>query len=443
MITAERKRRLQKKIQASRERLMSTHPLFAILLMYLRFVSVRKMKRISTNGRCIYFSPDFLDKLYERELDLILCHEILHLVLGHIWRPPSKEGIAYHFACDVQVNALLFAYGFPHEHCTHLGYLCRTIPGRDTGPGDMTPSEILALLPYDFTEFCERADTSVVADSDCFWDRREDAGEAGDVILEPPGPESLLTIAERRASATPDDGEGEDEGKEGGEGEGDEADAAVWRERAATAARAAASGEGDKGCGNMPSAMRRVLEGTHRPTVDWRRVLNDFIQERTSDYSFSPPDRRFADTDFFLPDLNEKEFVTKEILFMADTSGSVGSRELATVYSELHGAIEQFGGKLTGRLGFFDTALTPPEPFADVGDLANIIPYGGGGTDFRIIFDYIRSELRDDPPASVVIFTDGRGPYPTEAETMHIPVLWILNNEHVTPPFGKTVRTCL
>jgi predicted metal-dependent peptidase len=67
-------------------------PFFGLLLMYLKFVAVPGMKKISTNGKCIYFSPDFLEKLYEKEMDYILCHQILHIVCGHIWRDVDLEG---------------------------------------------------------------------------------------------------------------------------------------------------------------------------------------------------------------------------------------------------------------------------------------------------------------------------------------------------------------
>lgn len=57
------------------------------------------------------------------------------------------------------------------------------------------------------------------------------------------------------------------------------------------------------------------------------------------DYSF-PPDRRFSDFDFFLPDFNERDFATKEILLWADTSGSVNQDALEAVYAEIRGVIE-------------------------------------------------------------------------------------------------------
>ena len=79
-------------------------------------------------------------------------------------------------------------------------------------------------------------------------------------------------------------------------------------------------------------------------------------------------------------------------------------------------------------------------PFEDVNSLLGITPIGGGGTDFRTIFHYIRDDYKADLPACIIIFTDGDGPYPPQSETMGIPVLWIINNPHITPPWGKTVR---
>lgn len=158
------------------------------------------------------------------------------------------------------------------------------------------------------------------------------------------------------------------------------------------------------------------------------------------DYSFSPPDRRFSDFDFFLPDFNERDFVTKEILFWADTSGSVNQDALEAVYAEIRGAIEQFNGKIKGKLGFFDTDVTPSISFGNINELEKIIPYGGGGTDFTVVFHYIKSNMKHDLPSVIIIFTDGYGLFPEEADILDIPVLWLIDNEDVNPPFGKVAR---
>jgi hypothetical protein len=43
-------------------------------------------------------------------------------------------------------------------------------------------------------------------------------------------------------------------------------------------------------------------------------------------------------------------------------------------------------------------------------------------------------------PASIIILTDGYAPFPQERLAMGIPVLWLLNNENVEPPWGKVAR---
>ncbi len=177
-----------------------------------------------------------------------------------------------------------------------------------------------------------------------------------------------------------------------------------------------------------------------KPQTDWRTILNDFVQEEIADYSFSPPDRRFDDSPFFLPDLNEKEDMLEDILFMIDTSASVSDDMVAAAYSEVKGAIDQFDGKLKGWLGFFDAGIIGPKPFESFEDLKKIKPAGGGGTDFQIIFDYVSRFMSDRPPACIIILTDGIAPFPHEREANGIPVLWLLCSEDITPPWGKVAR---
>lgn len=65
---------------------------------------------------------------------------------------------------------------------------------------------------------------------------------------------------------------------------------------------------------------------------------------------------------------------------------------------------------------------------------------GKGGTDFFVIFDYIRCNYNHNPPSCVIIFTDGYAEFPEESEAMGIPVLWIISNDDIMPPWGRTVR---
>jgi len=42
--------------------------------------------------------------------------------------------------------------------------------------------------------------------------------------------------------------------------------------------------------------------------------------------------------------------------------------------------------------------------------------------------------------ASIIIMTDGIAPFPEESAAIGIPVLWMINNDMITPPWGKIAR---
>ncbi len=199
----------------------------------------------------------------------------------------------------------------------------------------------------------------------------------------------------------------------------------------------------DAGClgrpGSFPAGVKRQLDAIMNPVLDWRRVLHEFIEEEICDYSFSPPDKRLQDCPFFLPDFNETEAVVKKILFAVDTSGSMSNQSITRCYSEIYHAILQFNGKLEGYIGYFDSAFTQPIPFSDIEELGASQPIGGGGTEVEPIFEYVATQMQDDPPVSIIILTDGELDYPEESIANGIPVLWVLTGHSCSPPWGTII----
>ena len=205
-----------------------------------------------------------------------------------------------------------------------------------------------------------------------------------------------------------------------------------WEGRLVEAAQVAES----RRAGSVAGYMKRLIGNIVSPQKDWRILLNEFIQPEADDYSFLPPDRRFQDNDFFLPDLNDVIEVVKKIVFYIDTSGSIGDRELLAAYSEIVGACNQFSGKLSGWIGFFDHIAYGLHSFENVTEVLKIKPEGGGGTSFHAPFDYINQHCKDDDIAGIIILTDGYADWPKESITNGVPVLWLINNEEVKPPWG-------
>ena len=428
MITKQRKKRLQNKIQQSRFRLIQEHPFFGILSMYFQYVSVKQISSISTDGISIYFSADYLDKLQWYELDFVICHLIMHIVFGHIWDENFAADEDFHYVCDISINALLAKEGFEERKYEHLGKLWVNSQGNKINPYEITPQVIQSVLPFSLSLLDEKSKKRLFCDSNIYWGGFND--DSGEIIIERPD-------FEKEFSSYSLQNKSEDKNRL----ESVKSLKRKWKSRIVTTSEfLKQSKDRDKDYGTQTEFIERIINETKKNVIDWRKILNDFIQEQICDYSFSPPDRRFVETDFFLPDYNEKEFVVKDILFMADTSASVSVKQLDMVYSEIKGALEQFNGKLKAKLGFFDTEVTPPLPFEDIAELMNIIPYGEGGTDFCVIFEYIRNHCIEDLPSCIIIFTDGDGPYPDADASMGIPVLWIINNSLITPPWGNVVR---
>ena len=408
-------------IEKSRARIMIKAPAFSILLMYLRFVAVPGMDRISTNGNCIFFEPSYFRKLKNEEMDFILCHQIMHILREDIWRSDIHAFLNYHYACDLKINSMLLEDAM--FDCSHSlsERIKHKLPGTNVSVKEMSVEQILSNLPFDLECFDNRLKRKYIIDSDVYWGKTPTVF-GSTLILDRDESEYLDIFSEDLIAV-------------------DSREKDLWQERAAMAFNAISwkkSGDNSKknAVDNIFGLLERIVEKLRKPTIDWKKILNDFLQEQICDYSFSPPDRRFEETGFFLPDFNEKNFMSKEILFMVDTSGSVDDKALASVYSEIKGALEQYDGKLIGFLGFFDIKSTTPVPMNSVDDLLSIVPVGGGGTNFFSIFDDFRNNL----PACIIVFTDGKGKFPPEEIAQGVPVLWIIDNVDITPPWGKTIR---
>lgn len=194
------------------------------------------------------------------------------------------------------------------------------------------------------------------------------------------------------------------------------------------------------GRGKVPNSIEVLIKELLNPQIDWRVYLNNFLNEVVVDYSFMIPDKRFSDSSFILPSFSELDEEVKDILFMVDVSGSMSDECIVKCFNEIISSIQQFNGKLKGYVGFFDDVVKKVVPFEEEEDILKIRPYGRGGTNFHNVFKYIKEEMSNKLPVSIIILTDGEARFPDLDATLGIPVLWVINNEFVNPPWGDVVR---
>lgn len=379
------------RLTGARTRLLCTHGFYGLLLMHMSFALNPAIETAQTDGEKTYFSPAFLERLNDAELEFVLLHEILHVVLQHCARYGARNRFLFNLACDIVVNSnILYENNMDERSISIRGYGVSIHKAPNGEEGYLyTAEEVYEML-------LEKGDSNAHKQG---WDNHEAWGK---FPLNSP-------IVD------------------------------AWKNHFENACLCMEN-RGGIDAGNIPLFAKRLLHDLKKSQIDWRLILNEFIQFDVNDYSLVPPDKRFADSPFLLPDYNDTQECIKNILFMVDASGSVSDSELTYAFSEIKGALEQFNGALSGKVAFFDCVVQEPIwEFDDIHSLLKIKPSGGGGTSFHAIFKYIKSKMEQLPEA-IVILTDGRAIFPKEEEVLDLPVLWLINNEKVTPPWGKVAR---
>ena len=395
VLSDEKKKEYMKRLLLSRMRILVNNGFYGLLLMHMVYSIDENCETAATDGKRIFFGPKFLDDISDSELDFIMMHEILHVVLQHCFRDGDRDREQFNIACDIVVNSnILLSNNMDLKTITlkEYGESMHIAPDGKEGY-EYTAEQVYAMLPPSSSIQGEKAGEPV-------WDDHTRWGmdEEDDTLRD------------------------------------------VWVKHLEDACEAISIRDPSNQRGIIPLFAERLLKKLRKSQTDWRTILNDFVQEEIVDYSFTPPDRRFDDIPFFLPDFNDKDDIVEDILFMIDTSASMSDDMITAAYSEVKGAIDQYDGKLKGWLGFFDAAIVEPKPFENEEEFRIIKPAGGGGTDFQIIFEYVHKYMSDKLPASIIILTDGFAPFPKEKLAMGIPVLWLLNNEEVEPKWGKVAR---
>lgn len=97
-------------ISASLLRLRMKSPFFATLALFTRFRSTQQTTSAATDGKDIFFNPDYLLSLPVAQRDGLLLHEILHAALLHVPRRKERSQ-TWNVAADIVVNGIIMQQG--------------------------------------------------------------------------------------------------------------------------------------------------------------------------------------------------------------------------------------------------------------------------------------------------------------------------------------------
>ncbi len=175
-----------------------------------------------------------------------------------------------------------------------------------------------------------------------------------------------------------------------------------------------------KNYGNLPAGLAEKLAEILKdmePKFNWRRVLRLFAASSNSSYiknTIRRPSRRYGT----VPGIKIKR--RNRLLVAIDTSGSIQQQELLEFFSEIYfiwrqGAEIQIVECDTHIHKTYNYKGTPP-----------VEVHGRGGTSFEAPMIYGNQEYRPD---ALIYFTDGYAPVPTNLP--RFPVLWIISSNGI------------
>lgn len=399
------------KLAAARTRLIMERPFLGSLVMHLPLQEAGDWcKTTGTDAQAFYFNPDFVANLSLAQTQFILAHEALHCAMGHTHRRNHRVKKRWDVACDHAVNLMLIEEGLKpplHGILANQDYMT------------LSAEEIYPMIPEDTPE--ESFDEHL-------FDDNQDQGSSSDPTEHQDEPQGKGQGRE---------GQKEPEDKEGGgtqtmnkphelsPAEREEL-SEQWKNRLAAAAQAA------RQAGKLSQSMLRWVDGLLAPNLPWRALLaRYFAINQRDDYSWRRPSRREGAA--ILPRLSSEGL---DVVAAIDTSGSISDDELREFVSELDALKAQIRARMTLLACDYKLAESGPwkyEPWDAMEVPENI--EGGGGTDFRPVFDWVEAENMS--PNLLVYFTDAEGDFPNAAP--NYPVIWLVKGKGIVP-WGERVQ---
>lgn len=380
------------KLLAGRFRATSSHPYLASALCALTIVPTASVPTmgVDRHWRC-YVSPDFVEKCTVPELAGVWIHEVAHLLRDHAGRAdrlPAEvrnDRKRVNIAEDCEINDDLLADGLE-------------LPDGGVQPG-------LFGLP---------------------------SGRLFEEYLPKVPPQDAIPDCGSGAHGHQADWE-----TGGAEGRGgvSAAEAQALRRHTAEAVRA-----GQQNRGTVPAGWRRWADQILEPAVDWRRMLAGAVRDAVgwasgaADYTYRRPSRRSsALRGVVLPSMRRP---LPAVAVVIDTSGSMGSGDMAMALAEVTGVLREVG--VAGNRVAVLACDADVHTVSRVTSAQQVTLAGGGGTDMGA--GITAALALPERPRVVIVITDGYTPWPAEPTSCRLIAVLTSAYPPSPPAWAETVH---
>ncbi len=380
---------VEQKIAKAKTRLVVRHPYFGMLASRLE-CEAADLEAFLSDGRVLQYNERYFAQEPIDTIEFALANSVMHHILSHENRRLSRQGWLWQLATDYAINAMLKENGF-------------LIPERanyEERFAGMYAEEIYAQLKDEIQNEDYNDDES----------NEEGFNEQNKNRLKEQEPQKGSDKKNEPLPLPPAELAPEIEQE--------------WA-RAMEEALKKAQEQGEK-----PGGIERLFRILQRQSVDWRSELYSAINRHLkSDYTFARPNKKAICGGIYLPSTCSERL---DIVVAIDSSGSVDEDLLGRFVAELEALLLSFPDTAVDLL-ICDARIQGVYRFL-TGETLEFSLKGGGGTDFRPVFDYIEREGLQ--PSLLIYFTDAKGTFPASEPPYE--TIWVLNEAREVP-FGRII----
>jgi predicted metal-dependent peptidase len=384
----------RERLVTARIGLLLRHSFFGNLATRMQLINADEWcSTAATDGLKFYYNSRFIMMLKPKEVEFLVGHEVLHVVYDHMGRRNTRDPQIWNIADDYAVNADLKRH--------KVGQFITTVPCLYEQKYDGKPAE---EIYDDLMKNVQKIDVDSLVDQliDDHMDGEDDSdGDDGD--KEGKGKRPKMSQEERER---------------------------VRQEIKQAIINAAQSAE----AGTLPKGVERLVRQATNPVMPWRELLQTNLTSAIrTDYSWMRPSRRGWHMDAVMPGMTPGEEI--DVVVSIDMSGSISDKQAQQFLGEIAGMMESFDGYKV-HVFCFDTKWYNPQDFTseNMDSIEHYQPMGGGGTDFDVIFDYLKEV--GNVPKRLIVFTDGY-PCGSWGDPDYCDTTWIIHGDpDPRPPFG-------
>ena len=381
---------VKSKISRAKAKLLVEYPLFGTIASKLELVQNDDIQAFKSDGVKLEYNEDFFNTVELSQIEFALANGAMHASLAHERRKNNRSAWLWQMATDFAINDMLVENGLD---CPYEANYRKRFSG-------MYAEEIYAELKDDILR-----------------DELEYEADDADDVQKNQNDDNKPTDKEKQ------DQQDEEVSQE-------EIESEIQQAQQLFAEFGKSIIETEIKNGDVPKSIERFFEINYDGKIDWRDELRLAIDRfHKDDYTLLPPSKKFLHLGMYLPSSISERF---KLVIAVDSSGSVDDELLNKFISEINFLMTTVQNYEIHLLVCDDKIRSHDVLYS--GDNIEVNLIGGGGTDFRPVFELVEDQLQDTK--LLLYFSDLDGVFPRDFPSYD--VRWVTsNNDEV--PFGNLI----